>query len=804
MGEGNLNTEEHFRVWITDDLTRERARQRDPFLLYVLEGQASVQVDGNLWMFHSYDFIAVNSGSTFSYTMPEAGLVGGVSFSCDLVKDYLNLRENEIVCSSFQTNADMAKAGELIRGILEASMTGADKALQMARIYQLLAYIRKNLLQKRKMTILGDTDDTAAKKQQIMDYIQKNFRRKVTLEDLAEETYFSKNYLSKYITRQFGTNFYSLLTDVRLRHVREELSSQDKSITRISMDNGFSAVNQMNKVFREKYGVSPSEYRENLAHTEDRHRSSDEPQPVSRKVQEFVEKHNIGILESDSNAHEVNADLSQARNLRPFWSSMINIGPAESLLRADVQNHVLLLQRELKMSYVRFWDLYSPDMMIFSADRPGHYNFVRLDTAIDFLIEHNMHPFIELGFKPILLLKSAVEPIQQVERKFLFRSNKYFADFVSQMLRHYSERFGSEEVDQWVLELWCDTKLKDPTPYFAQFSEIYHAVKGVSKNIQIGGPGISDENWITPQQIIEAWKRESCHPDFFSFYGYPYNGRWTGLERDVPSVETDFDQRYVGINFLPDQAGRLRDLLHKNGFWDQELYYTEWNFTVANRNMINDSVFKGAYIMRNLLMIMGKVDLAGYWFGSDLFTEYYDTLGLLDGSGGLVSKDGICKPALYGIQFCNRLGRYLLASDENCAVTTDMRGNYFIVCHNYQHPNYLYYRTREINVTAENLSQFFGTEKKKFVFRIGGVRNGTYQVKVRTLDAEHGSVLNEWKRMNMAQGLSHADLDYLRKICVPQISMYSANAEAESLSVSCTLEPNAIMSIHIYLKHDET
>lgn len=96
------------------------------------------------------------------------------------------------------------------------------------------------------------------------EYLLKNYQRKITLDDLARETYFSKSYLSRYISRQFGTNFYALLTDVRLQHAEKDLHHKDRSITRVSMDNGFSTVNSLNRSFREKYGMTPSEYRGHL------------------------------------------------------------------------------------------------------------------------------------------------------------------------------------------------------------------------------------------------------------------------------------------------------------------------------------------------------------------------------------------------------------------------------------------------------------------------------------------------------------------------------------------------------------
>lgn len=799
MSEGKLNIRDDFVIRVFDALSEDRIQRRDPLILYVLEGATSVFTDEKRYLLRAGEFLTINPEHAYSYTMVEAGLIGTLSLSYDAVGEYFDLDHCEIDCVTLRADAAAEKAGSLIRSILASFMMKEDEALQASLVCQLLYHIRRNMLQKKKSTILGDVKDSGAKKQQIMEYLLKNYQKKITLDDLARETYFSKSYLSRYIGRQFGKNFYALLTDVRLQHAEKDLHYSDRSIIRVSMDNGFSTLNSLNRSFRAKYDMTPSEYRAHLQEEGQQKQETGEDEQLQAKMQQFLEKNRLASTQQHLNVWRVEADTSQARELHRFWNTMINIGTARDLLRADVQNHVLRLQQEVKITYVRFWDLYAPEMMLYDGAQQGCYHFGRLDTIIDFLTEHRMHPFIELGFKPEILVRDLATPIRNVERKPFFETDQKLASFVSQMLQHYVQRYGIDEVEQWVFELWCDKDYTDPAPYLATFMALSRSIHAVSKNIRFGGPGISEENKITPGQMIPACRQAGVTPDFFSFYGYPYRPI-EGMSPDEMDDAALSELRYVGKNYLPDNAESFRRLLQENGFWDQPLIYSEWNFTIANRSIINDSVFKGAYIVRNLLLLIDQVDMAGYWFGSDLFTEYYDSSQLLNGSGGLLSRDGICKPALYGIQFFNRLDSYVLSADESCVVTTNLKDNYSIVCHNYQHPTYQYFRMKEAEIRPENLPLYFDREKQRFLFRICGVRNGIYQVKMRTLDEEHGSVLDEWIRMGMTEDLSHADLEYLRKICVPQISIFTAEAENGVLEFSCILGPNAIASIHIYYR----
>ena len=75
------------------------------------------------------------------------------------------------------------------------------------------------------------------------------------------------------------------------------------------------------------------------------------------------------------------------------------------------------------------------------------------------------------------------------------------------------------------------------------------------------------------------------------------------------------------------------------------------NLTISDRNLINDSCFKGAYILKNYIDLIDRVEGMSYFVGSDRVSEYYDTEELLFGGTGLLTKDGIQKPAMFAFHF---------------------------------------------------------------------------------------------------------------------------------------------------------
>lgn len=93
-------------------------------------------------------------------------------------------------------------------------------------------------------------------------YIKNNFEGSLTLNDVANHVNLSTSYLSKLFKKELGMNFTVFLTDCRMSRAKELLENTDEPIINISIELGYNESNYFSKVFRKKYGVNPSKYRE--------------------------------------------------------------------------------------------------------------------------------------------------------------------------------------------------------------------------------------------------------------------------------------------------------------------------------------------------------------------------------------------------------------------------------------------------------------------------------------------------------------------------------------------------------------
>ncbi len=92
-------------------------------------------------------------------------------------------------------------------------------------------------------------------------YIQNNFHKNITLEEVADRLYLSRNYFSTLFHKEFGMTFSQYLNDVRLKNVCNLLANDGRSIAQIAESSGFNSEKHFYRIFKKQFGITPFEYR---------------------------------------------------------------------------------------------------------------------------------------------------------------------------------------------------------------------------------------------------------------------------------------------------------------------------------------------------------------------------------------------------------------------------------------------------------------------------------------------------------------------------------------------------------------
>lgn len=96
---------------------------------------------------------------------------------------------------------------------------------------------------------------------QTVSYISGNFRKQFSLEDMAQDLGVSKYALSRIFSKTFYCNFNQYLNEARLRYASARLENTNDTILNICLDSGFESQRTFNRRFKERYKMTPSEYK---------------------------------------------------------------------------------------------------------------------------------------------------------------------------------------------------------------------------------------------------------------------------------------------------------------------------------------------------------------------------------------------------------------------------------------------------------------------------------------------------------------------------------------------------------------
>jgi AraC family transcriptional regulator len=97
--------------------------------------------------------------------------------------------------------------------------------------------------------------------QKVIDYIETNLKEKISLEDLAKISYFSKFHFHRVFLAVVGDPVMEYIRKRRLSEAVLELQNSEKRITDIAYDYIFNSSDTFSRAFKRQYGINPEEYR---------------------------------------------------------------------------------------------------------------------------------------------------------------------------------------------------------------------------------------------------------------------------------------------------------------------------------------------------------------------------------------------------------------------------------------------------------------------------------------------------------------------------------------------------------------
>ncbi len=351
-----------------------------------------------------------------------------------------------------------------------------------------------------------------------------------------------------------------------------------------------------------------------------------------------------------------------------------------------LQDHTLDAIENLELRSIRAHGLFHDDIGIYTEDGSGTpvYDFTRSDIIFDFLVDNGVAPIVELASMPAALAADASKTV--FDWKMIVSPPKDYAKWqglVQAFVQHSVEKYGEEVVNSWYFEVWnepecCNGKFwggagtkASPEEYFQLYDAAAAGVRAVLPNGRMGGPVTSQPSELTAGQWVgepascswTTWPRP-VDPSISSFHTWSFldgavNGYFQGLDlldshgrNTTPVAVTEFGPtwefglRGVGMepNWEPQETSQGAAFVAQ--------VYTD----IAKRSAREGRRFPIAY---------------SWWTLSDIFDEGYEDpedyvleQNPFMGAMGLISREGIKKPAYNAYKFLAQMGGEQLRSHD--------------------------------------------------------------------------------------------------------------------------------------------
>lgn len=237
-------------------------------IIYLLEGNLTVTVESTVREYHAGECILVNADVIHSTkcTAPNKAILFQIPLSFlsmyipnaeQLVFNLDNPEESDIRRTKLDIFKDTLTQMQIANDIRPDGFILRFNSLLFEILFQLLhnfsvRVIHGNQSQKDKDRIRLDT---------ILDYINKNYRRHISIEEIAQVAYLQSGYFCRFFKKCMGITFLEYQNELRLSYIYQDIISTDDSIKDILERHGFTNYKLFRRMFSEHFEATPTEIR---------------------------------------------------------------------------------------------------------------------------------------------------------------------------------------------------------------------------------------------------------------------------------------------------------------------------------------------------------------------------------------------------------------------------------------------------------------------------------------------------------------------------------------------------------------
>lgn len=336
------------------------------------------------------------------------------------------------------------------------------------------------------------------------------------------------------------------------------------------------------------------------------------------------------------------------------------------MVRRDMQEQLELAQRELGATHVRAVGMFDDEMRVY-CEGPGAFmgyepkqprtNWQTVDYVIDSLLDRHLQPVFTTSFIPGAMAGGPVTVFTTKANTSPPRNWAEWEAFVRDAVQHAVDRYSLAVVRTWPFEVWNEPNLHgwfwggDQAAFHQLWATTFRAIKSVDAGLQVGGPSTGRAEWL--EDLLDFGNQHDCVPDYLITHIYNNDS-----PVDHPLAPFDPNAPKHGSKsptFARDMMRNVRRMLQGRGF-KGELHWNEWGRSFHAVDHRREHPDEAAFIVRLLDEASQEAERFAYWCLSDIYDQVGYGREAFFGGYGLLSLQGLRKPAYHAFQLLGRLG----------------------------------------------------------------------------------------------------------------------------------------------------
>ena len=257
------------RVFINSIRFRSLHTHHDIELLLVIDGKGTINIKGKNHHICKGDMVLVNSFDNHEIISVDSLQVIIIQFSNNFLNEYYHNLKNTIFLDVLPREK---YSQDDYRDLVNSIMDLTKQYLRSDRLFELncvktLIDILYSLFKHTDNQTISEDDYNKRKKlnrrmDRISSYIDIHYQEPIRLSEIAEIEKISVTHLSHFITNNFGMTFQTYLNDKRLESALRMISNESLTLSQIAVNSGFSELKYMTKAFKQTFGLTPKQYRQ--------------------------------------------------------------------------------------------------------------------------------------------------------------------------------------------------------------------------------------------------------------------------------------------------------------------------------------------------------------------------------------------------------------------------------------------------------------------------------------------------------------------------------------------------------------